>query len=422
MHGIEQNPKLGFYKVGDKIFYSKPEAYIYATNVNIDPTWYFNNLEFAKFNWGQEPATSLKELYRIRAQQLRDKYDYIRLECSGGGDSTTAAFSFLLNGIHLDEVIFRYPKQGEKGVTNDPFNTKPENTLSEWQFAAQPLLNWIKTNYPKTTVRFHDYSENMLAEQDERDESWVFNTRDWFQPGHADKYNNFAIKEHRDLADSGKNICVLIGIDKPKIARIDNNWYLYFMDVQANSANPVIGNYTNLTSEYFFWTPDLPELVAKQAHVLKTWFDMPANQHLKHLTTYPTRGMAHRTAYENLIKPIIYPDYDHETWQTSKPKNSFYNEMDYWFYVNFKDTQLYQSWEAGLEYLKSNINPKYFSYELGRAVGLVQNTSIFYHLGPEDCSKENLAKRPALTNTDYLSIKKSKITIVKDRKIKQILV
>ena len=97
MHGIEQNPKLGFYTVGDKTFYSKPEAMIYATQVGLYPQWHFNTKQFGNFDWEKEPETDLRELYRIRAQQLRDRYDYIRIEASGGGDSTTAIFSFLLN-------------------------------------------------------------------------------------------------------------------------------------------------------------------------------------------------------------------------------------------------------------------------------------------------------------------------------------
>ena len=417
MQIIEQNPKLGYYRVGDEIFYSKPQAYIRATETGIDPVWIFNNVEFAKFNWDIEPEPGIRELYRMRAQQLRDRYDYIRLECSGGGDSTTAAFAFLLNGIHLDEVIFRYPKSGEKDVTNDPFNFKPENTLSEWQFAAKPLLDWIKTNFPKTVVRIHDYSENMIAQEDTRDESWVFNTRDWFQPGHADKFDHFGIKEHRDLAETGKSICVLIGIDKPKVVVINDAWYMYYIDVQANSANPVINGYTNITSEYFFWTPDFPEIVAKQSHLVKNWFDLPQNQHLKHLALYPVGSVAHRTAYENLIKPIIYPDYDQQTWQTTKPTNSFYNEMDCWFHVNFKDTNLYRAWEAGLEFLTNKINKKYFEHELGKPVGLERNVSLFYYLGPATSTN-----KPALQNKDYLQLNNRTITVVQDRKIKKIVV
>ena len=160
---LEQNPKLGYYTVGDQRHYVKPQALIAATQTGHFPEWNFNREVFDHYAWHEEPVIELQDLYRMRAQQLRDRYDYIRLEVSGGGDSATAAYSFINNGIHLDEVVFRYPKTGEKNVTDDPFNTKPENTLSEWRYAAQPLLQWIATHAPRTRITVHDYSEHMLG-------------------------------------------------------------------------------------------------------------------------------------------------------------------------------------------------------------------------------------------------------------------
>ena len=125
----EQNPKLGYYTVGDKIFYVKPLALIDASKSGHFPVWNFNNDIFGKVQWKVEPESSLLELYRLRAQQLRDRYDYIRLEVSGGGDSSTAAYSFIKNKIHLDEVVFRYPKTGEKNMLADPFNTKDRKSV-----------------------------------------------------------------------------------------------------------------------------------------------------------------------------------------------------------------------------------------------------------------------------------------------------
>lgn len=411
----EKNPKLGFYKVGSDVFYSKPQAYVHATKVGIEPSWNFNSSIYAAVDWEREPETDIRELYRMRAQQLRDQYDWIRLECSGGGDSVTAAFAFFLNDIHLDEIIFRYPKQGEKDATNDPFNTKATNTLSEWQFAAKPMLDWVKTHFPKTVVRVHDYSENMLEEEDKRDESWVFNTQHWFQPGHADKYTNFGLKEHKDLADSGKSICVLLGIDKPKVTLIDNEWYAFFLDIQATSANPITNGYSNITTEYFYWTPDFTEIVVKQCHMIKRWFDMPQNQHLYHLVRWPNTEVNARTAYEFLAKSIIYPDYDLETWQTAKPTNSFYNEMDQWFYQNFKETRLYQVWQAGLEFLVDKIDPKYFLNQLGEPTGLKANTSPLYYIGPAAVNpNQHTVPNWSTTKTTPAG----KVIVIKNKKMK----
>jgi hypothetical protein len=376
---LENNPKLGYYTVGQTRHYIKPEALINATKINQFPEWNFNRNVFDHYAWDQEPEIGLRELYRMRAYQLREKYDYIRLEVSGGGDSSTAAYSFILNGIHLDEVVFRYPKTGEKNVTDDPFNTKPENTLSEWRYAAQPLLKWINDHAPRTKITIHDYSKDML--ESGHDEDWIFRTKDYFQPGHAFKHTVDAVDSHKQTLDQGKSVCMLWGVDKPKVCIKDKKWYLYFMDVQANNANPEVGQWDNITNEYFYWTPDLPELLCKQAHMIRKWFDLPTNTYLQHLARWPNYSFAQRTTFEHIIKPLLYPDYDPSTFQTSKPTNSFYNEMDHWFYTNFQDTRAWNVWQAGLKHLVDNIDPKYFNNELGRPVGFVSFISPFYYLG-----------------------------------------
>jgi hypothetical protein len=376
---LENNPKLGYYMVGNQRHYIKPRALVEATKTNQFPEWNFNRDVFDHYAWNVEPEVNLRELYRLRAQQLRDQYDYIRLEVSGGGDSSTAAYSFILNGIHLDEVVFRYPKTGEKNVTDDPFNTKPENTLSEWRYAAQPLLKWIADRAPRTKITVHDYSEDMLTAG--HDEDWIFRTKDYFQPGHAFKHTVDAVDSHKDTLDRGLKVCMLWGVDKPKVCIKDSKWYLYFMDVQANNANPEVGQWDNVTNEYFYWTPDMPELLCKQAHIIRKWFDLPSNKYLQHLARWPNYSFAQRTTFEHIVKPLLYPDYDPATFQTSKPTNSFYNEMDHWFYTNFQETRAYQVWRAGLDYLVKNIDPKYFNNEMGRPVGFVSFISPFYYLG-----------------------------------------
>ena len=382
---LENNDKLGFYQVGPEKIYIKPRALIRATETGHFPEWNFNKDIFDKYDWANEPEVDLKELYRLRAQQLREQYDYIRLEVSGGSDSATVVYTFINNGIYLDEVVFRYPKTGEKNVTDDPFNTKPENTLSEWRYAAKPLLDWIARHAPATKITIHDYSEDMIKSG--HDEGWVFRTKDYFQPGHAFKHTVDAVDSHKKTLDAGKKVCMLWGVDKPKVTIKDKKWYLYFMDIQANAANPEVGQWTNITNEYFFWTPDLPEMLCKQAHTIKNWFDLPQNKYLQHLARWPNYSFAHRTTFEHIVKPLIYPDYDPATFQTSKPTNSFYNEMDYWFYQNFQETRAYQVWQAGLNHLVTNIDEKYFNKEMGRPVGFVGFISPFYYLG--DASYES---------------------------------
>jgi hypothetical protein len=152
--------------------------------------------------------------------------------------------------------------------------------------------------------------------------------------------------------------------------------------------------------------------------MVKTWFDLPVNAHLRHVVEFSNiQSVARRTAYEQIVKAIVYPDYDLETWQTSKPTNSFYNEMDTWFYKNFKETRLYGAWEAGIQYLLDKIDPKYFIHELGQPTGLNTQLSPLYYLGPSKLIDNPL---PGFVNRDYLQQMPMTAVGVKDKKLKNI--
>ena len=379
----EPNKKLGYYTVGNDLYYNKFQAYLDAAKQNKFAKWFFNDEVFIRYPWHIEPEESLEELYRRRAQDLRDRYDYIRIDASGGADSSTVVYSFLLNKIHVDEVVFRYPKQGEQGVSGNPHDTRAENTLSEWEFAAKPLLEWIAVHSPETKITVHDYSEDMIKDADERDESWIFRTRHYLQPGHIYKHDVIALDDHKRQADRNMTIGVIHGIDKPKICIKDNKFFLYFVDSTTNHNSNVVDDYTNITNEFFYWSPDACDLLAKQAHTLKHWFSMPMNHKFQGVLHWPNNDFATRTVYENIIKSIIYPHYDSSTFQTMKPTNNIWNEMDHWFHTNFVGSKSYQTWQAGIDYLVKTLGPDYVEYLDGRPANIKGFASTLYYI--DDC-------------------------------------
>jgi len=383
---LETNKKLGYFIYNNEIYYNKYHAMLSERNSTGASTflngqtikWMFNEQTFVSYPWHIEPEESLQELYRRRAQQLRDQYDYIRVEASGGGDSTTVIYSFLLNGIHLDEVVFRYPKKGDKNATSDAWDTTPENTLSEWDFAAKPLLHWIKTNFPATKVVVHDYTDQI---ENAEDESWVLRTKHFLQPGHAFKHTNFGIDDHKRDADKDLKIAIVYGVDKPRICVKDGKFWIYFADFPAAFTDSNIGDYTNVTNELFYWSPDACDLLCKQAHTVKKWFSMPQNYQFQRTLNWPNNDFANRTLYEHVIKSIIYPDYDCNTFQVAKPTNNVFNEMDYWFHQNCKNTKEYQVWQAGVNYILNNINEKYVIPVKGNKINIAWFMSPFYYIG-----------------------------------------
>lgn len=404
-HGINYlpNKKLGYYLVDDEIYYNKYHALVEGSKKNKQVRWFFNEDTFFNYTWHIEPEESLNELYRQRAQQLRDEYDYIRLECSGGSDSVNVAFSFLLNNIHLDEIVFRYPKQGEKDMSGNPFDTSAGNTLSEWDFAAKPFLDWVATNYPHVKITVHDYLNNMMENAESKDESWVYRSSHYLQPGHTEKHTGFA--GHTLLADTGKKICVLYGVDKPRACIKDGMFFIYFGDTQTSCPGVVTDGHDNITNELFYWSPDCLAMLAKQGHLMMNMFNLPEYQKYQSAISWPD-SYTSRTFYENLVKPILYDRYDPSTFQTIKPIKNIYNEMDDWFWLNFSDTKMHQTWRAGIDYLLDNLAPDYVIKLQGRAQNIMPFYSPFYYIGDIIASKitmplPNSAKTHRVTQDEY---------------------
>ena len=89
--------------------------------------------------------------------------------------------------------------------------------------------------------------------------------------------------------------------------------------------------------------------------------------------------------------------------------------MDHWFHINFKNTNLYCSWEAGLQLLVDKIDPKYFVYELDQPVGLIQIFSPHYYIGDSQCK----SPPPIFKNRNYQEKMPGNTILVKDKKITQ---
>ena len=107
--------KFGYYSVGDFTSYSKVEAAEQAKSTNSNVTWHFLDAECALYPWKIDSQVDLKKLYRQRAEQIRNQYDYTVIWYSGGADSTNVLKSFVDNNIHIDEIAQFHAEQGEHG-------------------------------------------------------------------------------------------------------------------------------------------------------------------------------------------------------------------------------------------------------------------------------------------------------------------
>lgn len=358
---MAKNPSLGWYEIGGKVFWTKAEALMHASKFGLkqkDLHWNFNDAVFSKFNWSEEPIGNIRDYYHLRAQQLREKYDYLILNLSGGSDSVTVLYSFIQQGLHLDEVVVRYAGAGTSKYQANSTNLDASNEFSEFEFAAKPILKWLETASPRTKITVHDFSKDVIDSNLVWDENFIYWTGDYVTPGCVVRYNNVTNIEHLRNFDKGKSIGIIFGVDKPRVQTDGDNVFVKFVDRPVHIALPSTANngYTNTNVELFFWSPELPELISKQCHLIKQWFESEQNTRLKFMLNPQWQmNSTNRTIYEACIKGTIYPDYDLSTFQCNKPVKSTFQEWDYWL-NNFKDTAGYKTFMRGMMHLYNNIN------------------------------------------------------------------
>ena len=362
--------KLGFYKVNNLTFDQKIQAILEANKTRCDIEWYFNDDIYNKLDWKVEPVLDLLSYYRLRAQQIRDQYDYVIVMASGGADSTNVVYSFLKNGIHIDEIIAAAPLSG---LSNYDWNDKdfsPENTISETKFAQMPLLQEIKTNYPNVKITIHDYFEDML--QYKTDE-WIFD---------ASSHINLSVAKHKldkfshikNLAESGKKIAKVYGIDKPVICRTKSgDLYSVFIDqiIQVPQYKSVRENYSNLETVLFYYTPDMPDLTLKQSHVLAKWLYLPENRVAKNtmwdLGNEKTMFLEKRMSiHSRLTAKSLYPLLeDRNVFQADKSHSGMaFIPFDNWFVKLHSETKLMDHLRSDSRAFLSKIDSKYFDHSI----------------------------------------------------------
>lgn len=258
--------KLGYWLVdGNHKFINKNVALEHCTkNKTKDIRYCLEEDRFSKVDWHNEPTLSLTELYRLRAQQIRDNYDHVVLTYSGGSDSTNILHSFIANKIKPDEVI-SFMLEG-KDFSNEGTTFNKEITFNQNAIKQYVLSNSIKYS----TVNISDFYNSIFD-----NEYWCYESginRAYITArAHAAKLNRF-----KKLVDSGKKCCIVYGLEKPTIS-VDknNNFYSFFLDIplQQYNLNEMYNNdYNGLTLERFYVSGDLPELTIKQSHIVANYY------------------------------------------------------------------------------------------------------------------------------------------------------
>ena len=345
--------KNGYYQIGDVYCANQITAYQQASRTKQPVKWHFNDEVYNNFNWRSRLNLPITELYRIRAQQLRDKYDYLILWFSGGADSTTALQSFVDNNIHLDEVMIAWPCTRTQGKYTPSFDPSAENIVSEWDYSIKPQLEWLSKNHPNVKITILDQLATPDTQEDHAD-TWTIVEKHGFATINRqrllDKELQLRYKQH-------KNIACISGSAPPEVSVLDNKWLAVTFNNNLAAAAMAKSDFlldgTPRNVEYFFWTPDLPELVREQGHIILDFINAyPQNQGV-FLQSSPVRKIQkqHNDAElrRNLIKKLVYPKWNLNIFQANKPKDGYLFPTIYnWFHSHHESNSYLQAWSSAL--------------------------------------------------------------------------
>lgn len=366
----------GYYTVGDEYFAYKIPALLRATQTGQHPVWKFHSDVYSKLDWQKDLDISLDTLYQMRAKQLREKYDYLILSFSGGSDSTTMLKAFIDSKTHLDEIYVSWPFKATVGkykISAD--DLRPENINSEWDLTILPQLTELVKLLPKTKFTIDDWSDEI--ESIKIEENFGETAGDHLNPGWRLKIPRIQENEKR-LIQKGKKTATIYGIDKPQLVFKDGKLYCYFLDKLANIK--YFSVFTERNTEFFYWTPDLPEITLVQARVIYNYLKLNPKQ-LSFVNNLGPVTSEKKFLYDKICRKLIYEDYTkYNFFQAKKGTSVIFNEYDYFLWSN-KNLTLMKSWEYELKNLISSIDKKYIEYRNDHLKDIVGFIDGMYCLG-----------------------------------------
>lgn len=321
--------KHGYYEVNGHRTFSKLEAIELQNKTGHWPHWRFNDEVFARQNWLQDPQLDLYELYKARARQIRETYDYVVLFYSGGSDSVNILTAWMDAGLKIDEIATVWNLEGAK----DP----DDYMNAEVSRVVLPSIQRLKDKGIEFKFRLIDITKHTVDFVNRVQSDYIYYVSNHFSPNNIIK-SQFRehIEDYVNIINSGKTMCFVWGSEKPQLFQDGNHHYLQFFDLVDNCVNP----YTQARikdgwyDELFYWTPDLPELVVKQAHTLLK-FTETCNM-LEFYQDKPNRYgynyKLNKYITSNAAKIILYPTWDPTTFNNGKPTNVVFSERDSWFW------------------------------------------------------------------------------------------
>ena len=351
----------GQWKVNNELFDVRRDALLHASKHGCpDIRWVWYNDIWEKFDISLLGTISLDELYKRRAQQLREKYDYLILSYSGGSDSHNVLMSFINNNIKLDQIFVHMPFSIINSSKHNP-NTKDNtarNLMSEWNYVIEPTLKELARTHPEIKIELSDWTTQIKEDIFKKDIS--LNSTNVWGMGNLARSLDFSNIGQSQI-DKGKTVATIYGADKPNVGKVGDKVYMYFVD------RPMLLTVNNdYPTEMFYKTPDFPELAYEMAYQVYLYFK--ANIHLQKFIWH--EGMA--TDFDSTLsinnaiaKTVCYAKtWDFKKFQAEKPMQLGIGKDRDWYVYELPEFQRkQQAWNYHYADFFHGIDKKYLGVD-----------------------------------------------------------
>lgn len=365
--------KFGYYQIGNFKTYSKVEAIELHKTTGIHPHWDFNESYFKNYSWNIEPIETLDELYARRAAQIRNDYDYVVLFYSGGADSGNILDTFVKNNIKIDEVA----TYNFQSIDSDPLS----HFNAELSQVAWPKLKQLQdqgVNFIHRNIDISNIAIDILNDENLYLNRGYYASVHWGTNHLARSYIREKTPEYKKIIESGKKLVFVWGSDKPRLYKENGKYCIKFLDLIDGAVN-VRTQLINKEEEYdelFYWAPESADIICKQGHVLKRFFDKcdikninnidisdPILENDPVITAYYRNNVeipnlekifSNKRSYDsmshrNLLNSIIYTNFSPDLFSIGKPGSLMLSPRELMFH---KHTELRRQTDRLIEHIK----------------------------------------------------------------------
>ena len=368
---LERN--CGYWGVNNHFFFNKVDCLRYATQIkDFKVAYHYYDSVFQSVKWDNEPNETLEQLYKKRAEHLRQKYSHVAVLFSGGADSTTVVDSFLNNNIPLDEIITHYPLKAIEKLK--PFfnknDKKSSNTIFEYEEAAKPKLLEVAQKHPNVKITVIDnteYSIDAVMKSDLHNISIG-------GVGTGPHLTGLRLAAERMMKYHEKGKAVLVtGVDKPRMAYnpVSKKFGSWFDDISGHNGlhtDESMGGFMP-SFEAFYYTPDMPELWQKACYVMKRAIEPLVISRPPFYSDLIHRSLVGSTSeifnvHHIFFKQLLYKDWSASIFQAEKPGSIFFQDINHWCLGTNLTDQRFKDYHYGqtLEFI-SGVDPKFIRYD-----------------------------------------------------------